>query len=478
MKKNKIESDLAYSAYTTHRIDNSNVGVGWVSNPFGRAYHQNLSRIYRAIIPQGLRVLEIGCGEGSLLSAINPSLAVGIDFSEEKIKRAKVLIPDAHFYVMDAHSIDIREQNFDFIILSDLLNDAWDVQKILEEIRPLCTNQTRVVINIYSHLWNIPLKVARLLKLAKPQLSQNWLTKEDIFNFLRITGYEPLAHSREVLIPIPWFGHIFNRYLVKITPFNHLALSNFIIAKSDSASNNTNPSASIVIAARNEAGHIRQILERVPKLCDDMEIIFVEGGSTDNTFETIEAEMLNFPQIKCRLFRQTGKGKGDAVRLGFNEAKGDILIILDADMTVAPEDLVKFYNLIVLGKGEFINGVRLIYPMENQAMRFFNLLGNKFFSAAFTWLLGQSIRDTLCGTKVLSKETYLKIAANRSYFGDFDPFGDFDLLFGAARLNLKIIEVPIRYRARRYGETNISRWSHGWLLLQMVIFAARKIKFR
>jgi glycosyltransferase involved in cell wall biosynthesis len=184
-----------------------------------------------------------------------------------------------------------------------------------------------------------------------------------------------------------------------------------------------------------------------------------------------------YPQKRIRLFQQEGRGKGDAVRLGFSKAEGDILMILDADLTVSPADLPRFYETICARKGEFINGVRLVYPMENQSMRFLNKLGNKFFSSAFSWLLSQPIKDTLCGTKVLRKSDYQLIARHRSYFGDFDPFGDFDLLFGAARLNLKIIDMPIRYRARTYGDTNISRWRHGLLLLRMVVFAARRLRF-
>jgi glycosyltransferase involved in cell wall biosynthesis len=207
------------------------------------------------------------------------------------------------------------------------------------------------------------------------------------------------------------------------------------------------------------------------------EIVFVEGHSTDKTFKTIESAIAAHPGSNARLYRQGGKGKDNAVRLGFENAKGEILMILDADLTVAPSDLVRFYDAIAAGKGEFINGVRLVYPMEDEAMRFFNLIGNKFFSWAFSWLLGQPIKDTLCGTKVLWRADYLRIAANRSYFGDFDPFGDFDLLFGAAKLNLKIVEIPVRYAARRYGTTNIQRWKHGFILLRMVLFAARRIKF-
>jgi len=237
------------------------------------------------------------------------------------------------------------------------------------------------------------------------------------------------------------------------------------------------PSVSVIVAARNEAGNIADILRRVPPLGSRTQLVFVEGHSTDNTYETIEAQIKQHPEKDIQLYRQTGKGKGDAVRLGFDKADGDILMILDADMTVPPEDLPRFVDAIASGKGEFVNGVRLVYPMEDQAMRFFNILGNKFFSLAFSWLLEQPIKDTLCGTKVMWREDYRHLAANRAYFGDFDPFGDFDLLFGAAKLNLKIVEMPVRYRSRTYGETNIDRWRHGWMLLKMVIFAARRIKF-
>jgi glycosyltransferase involved in cell wall biosynthesis len=234
---------------------------------------------------------------------------------------------------------------------------------------------------------------------------------------------------------------------------------------------------SVIVPARNEAGNIPAIFERVPELGRHTELIFVEGGSRDNTFEVINQAIADQPERDCQLRRQTGRGKGDAVRLGFEHAEGDVLIILDSDLTVPPEDLPRFIEVLTSGKADFANGSRLVYPMEREALRFFNLVGNKSFSLAFSWLLGQPIKDTLCGTKALWRRDYEAIAANRSYFGDFDPFGDFDLLFGASKLSMKIIDVPIRYRDRKYGETNIQRWKHGWLLLRMVIFAARRIKF-
>jgi glycosyltransferase involved in cell wall biosynthesis len=274
----------------------------------------------------------------------------------------------------------------------------------------------------------------------------------------------------------PW-DKLCNRYLVKIIPFRWLAMTNFVVARPMPEPRPKPAVVSVVVPARNESGNISQILDRVPEMGAGTELIFVEGNSQDDTYEVIRKEIARRPGCQAKLFRQTGKGKGDAVRLGFANATGDVLMILDADLTVPPEDLPRFYEAWHSGKGEFINGVRLVYPMEERAMRFFNLLANKFFSLAFTWLLGQSIKDTLCGTKVLSRQDYETIAAHRAYFGQLDPFGDFDLIFGAAKYSLRILDLPIRYRERTYGETNIQRWSGGWLLLRMLLLAMRRVRF-
>lgn len=448
----------------------------------GGYYHSKLSEIYRWLIPPGMRVLEVGCGEGALLAGLKPSEGVGIDFSPEMIKKARRRHTGLEFVVCDAHDPDLGAHVFDYIVLSDLINDVWDVQRVFEGLKPHTHAGTRLIINSFSYLWEFPLRATRRLGLATPVEEQNWLTVEDVNGLLTLAGFEPIKEWEEVLWPVrtPLLASWVNRYLVKIWPFSALALTHFIIARPTPPAQRE-PAAlkkvSVIIAAQNEAGHIAELFRRVPQMGAGTELIFVEGGSKDDTYATIEHEMRAHPEINCKLFKQTGKGKGDAVRLGFANATGDILMILDADITVLPEDLQRFYAALAQGHGEFINGVRLVYPMENDAMRFFNLVGNKFFSRAFSWLLGQPVKDTLCGTKVLLRHDYEVIAANRSYFGDFDPFGDFDLLFGAAKQNRKIVDMPIRYHARTYGETNISRWKHGWLLLRMVAFAARKIKF-
>jgi len=446
-------------------------------------YHRRLTEIFQFLTAPKHRILEIGCGHGDLLASLNPLVGVGIDFSSEMIRKAKIRHPDLDFQVMDVHNLeqlDIDEP-FDFIILSDLVNDLWDVQQTFTQLARITHPRTRIIVNTYSRLWEFPLTIAEKLRFAKPTLLQNWLTVEDINNLLLLSGFEMIRSWSEILwpIPTPVISFLFNKGLVKFWPFKFLALTSFIIARPQPSQydKNNHPSVSVGIAAGNEAGNIADILSRVPQMGRETELVFIEGHSTDNTYEVIENEIVKNPQWSCQLYQQTGKGKGDAIRLGFQKAKGDILMILDADLTVPPEDLPRFVDALVSGKGDFINGVRLVYPMEDEAMRLFNFLGNKFFSLAFSWLLGQSIKDTLCGTKVLWKKDYEIIAANRAYFGNFDPFGDFDLLFGASKLGLKIVDLPVRYRERVYGETNISRWKHGWLLLQMVIKAARLIKF-
>jgi len=447
---------------------------------WGAYYHKRLAQIYQFLVAPGQRVIEIGCGSGDLLACLRPELGVGIDFSHEMVKQAAARHPELHFIQCDAQQISLN-QEFDLIILSDLVNDLWDVQTVLEEIGRLATPRTRIIINTYSRLWELPLALTQRLDLATPVLGQNWLTVEDISGLLSLAQFEVIRHWEEIIWPLetPVLAGILNRFVAKFWPFYHFALTNFIMARPRPRSRpvDKEPLVSVIVPARNEAGNIPHIFARTPEMGSGTELVFVEGHSRDDTYSVIEKEITKHPERRCTLLQQTGVGKGDAVRLGFANASGDMLMILDADMTVPPEDLPRFYEVLRSAKGDFANGVRLVYPMEDQAMRYLNMVGNKFFSLAFSWLLGQPIKDTLCGTKVLWKVDYELIAANRAYFGDFDPFGDFDLLFGAAKLNHKIVDLPIRYRERKYGTTNIQRWKHGWLLLRMVFFAARRIKF-
>ena len=449
---------------------------GW-----GHYYHRRLRDIYQSIIPQGLRVLEIGSGRGDLLSYMQPNFGVGVDFSPEMVRRASRRHPELCFLQSDAHSLSSLDARFDSIIISDLVNDVWDVQTVLQQVKQLTTTNTRIIINFYSRLWEFPLALAARLGLAAPTLGQNWLTVEDVNNLLHLTGFEMVRQWDEIVWPLrtPFLDNLCNRFLVKLWPFRWLALTHLVIARPAPERYHLpqNPTVSVIVPARNEAGNIAELVARTPDMGRGTELVFVEGHSKDNTYETIRKVIADHPDQNWHLLQQKGMGKGDAVRTGFAHAKGDILIILDADMTVPPEDLPRFVNVLCTGQGEFVNGVRLVYPMEDEAMRLWNLMGNKFFTLAFSWLLGQFVKDTLCGTKALWRRDYESIVANREYFGDLDPFGDFDLLLGAAKLNLRILDLPVRYRKRTYGTTNIKRWKHGWLLLRMAMLAAKRLKF-
>ncbi len=367
----------------------------------------------------------------------------------------------------------------DRVILNGTLHFTPDIQSLLENLRAACSPSCRILIVYYSALWKPLFGLATRLGVKTKGPEESWIAPADVHNLLSLAGFELVTTDQRVLLPvwIPLLSDLVNRWLAPLPGIRALALVNIAVARPLPDAMRAPLSVSVVVAARNEAGNVRALVDRLPRMGPDDELIFVEGGSTDDTWETIQEVAGSSTGLRIKCARQPGRGKGDAVRTGFALAERDILMILDADLTVPPEELPKFYRAMVQGRGEFINGSRLVYPMEQHAMQFFNIMGNKFFAAVFTFLIGQPLKDTLCGTKVLFRSDYETLVPNRAYFGDFDPFGDFDLLFGAAKLGLKIVEVPVRYRERTYGTTNIRRWAHGWLLLRMVWFAARRIRF-
>jgi hypothetical protein len=369
----------------------------------------------------------------------------------------------------------------DYYLLNGNLHFETDIQDFLIELHRRVEAESRVIVCFYSGLWRPLIKLATKLRVRESYPEQNWISPTDLANFCQLSGFEIINRNAKILFPlnIPILSYFINRWIAPLPVIRSFNLVNIAMLRPVIKELwDYQPSVSIVVPARNEAGNIENIIKRIPKMGPKDELIFIEGNSTDNTWTEIKRlSDIYKGQINIKIDQQDGKGKGDAVRKGFHIAQNEILMILDADLTVPPEDLPKFYDAILYGKGEFINGSRLVYPMEKEAMRFFNIIGNKFFANAFTFVLNQSLKDTLCGTKVLTASNYKKIASNRSYFGNFDPFGDFDLLFGASRLGLKIIELPIKYRARTYGDTNIQRWKHGVVLLRMLVFSAQKLKF-
>ena len=445
-----------------------------------RYYHEYIEKLCRFHVPPGSDVLEIGSGTGDLLNALQPARGVGVDISPAMTEIASRKFPHLTFRVGNAEDLPLTEK-FDYIILSDVIGYIPDVQKAFGELRKITHPRTRIIVTYFNYLWEPILRLGERFGAKMPQPEQSWLSQLDIENLLALVGYECIRKEYKLLLPkrIPLLSTLCNKVLVNLPVFWKMSLVQLLIAREVGVPRQEAEfSCTVVVPSRNERGNIEDAVRRIPNLGRHTEIIFVEGNSADGTEEEIRRVIAAYPEKDIRLVPQgNGRGKGDAVRKGFDAASGDILMILDADLTVPPEDLPKFFQVIASGKGEFLNGSRLVYPMQDHAMRFLNTLGNKFFSLAFTYLLEQRFKDTLCGTKVLFRKDYERIAAGRHDFGVFDPFGDFDLIFGAAKLDLKIVEIPVRYQQRTYGTTQISRFRHGWMLLKMCVFAMRKIKF-
>ena len=445
----------------------------------GAYYHRELEKYLRYLIPANSSVIEIGCGTGDLLSALNPKRGLGVDISSKMVEIAQKKFPHLQFETGDLEDLQVEEK-FDYVVVVETIGHVDDIQSAFNELSKVCKSETRVIIVYYNYLWEPVLKFAEAVGLRMKQPLQHWLPLDDISNLLYLNDFEVTKKGYRFLLPvyIPFVSMFLNRFLANMPFVWKLSLNEILVARPRGGRKlPEETTCSVIVPCRNEKGNIEQAVLQTPDMGKEMEIIFVEGHSQDGTLEECERVKKNYPQKDIAILIQDGKGKYDAVKKGFAHAKNDVLMILDADLTVPPEELPKFFDAIALGKGEFINGTRLVYQMERQAMRFLNLLGNKFFSGAFTYILEQRIRDTLCGTKVLWREDHLKIAEGRKYFGDFDPFGDFDLLFGASKLNLKIVEIPIKYRERTYGATQISRFRHGLILLKMTFFGLGKIKF-
>ena len=449
---------------------------------FNAAYREDDLKFMRFLIPAGKRVLELGCGRGDLLAALQPSYGVGVDFAPRTIARANELHPNLNFFLGDAEDPETLAQiegPFDYIVIADTIGMFEDIDGTLRLVHHLCAPSTRIIISYYSHLWEPILKLAEALRLRAKQPIINFIATADFLNLMDLADFEVISQEQRQLLPRRWLGlgPFINRFIAPLPGIRMLCLRTYLVGRPVRQFPDRKFSASILIPCRNESGNIENAILRMPRFGVSQEILFVEGNSSDGTFEECERVRDKYDgSWNIKVLKQDGRGKGDAVRKGFSAATGDVLMILDADLTMPPEALPKFHAVIETGKAEFVNGTRLVYPMEREAMRPLNLIANRFFAYLFSYLVNTRLTDTLCGTKVLMRRDYEVLARERDYFGNFDPFGDFDLIFGAAKQNLKIVETPIHYKARTFGETQISRFRDGWLLLKMVWFAYRKLK--
>lgn len=444
-------------------------------------FHARLAGHLAHRIPAGESVLEWGCGSGELLARLRPDRALGIDLSPAMIERARArALPGVRFETGDLHAGSPAE-TFDHIILDYLCGYLRDIQACLRHLHASAHPRTRLHLVSLNTLWKPVLAAAARTGRVMPQPPSAWLADSDLVNLLELAGWEVLSVEHWHLLParVPGLDTLANDVAVRLPLLRHLGCSLAITARPRTPYPlSGDRSCTVVVPARNEEGNIPSILGRIPVLGNGTEVVFVEGNSTDGTWDAIQrAAASHDGPHRVRALRQPGRGKWDAVRTGFEAAGGDVLAILDADLTAPPEDLVKFFEAIARGDAEFANGSRLVYPMAGRAMRFLNLVGNKFFALALSAVLGQPVKDSLCGTKALLRRDWIRLRERIRVLGDFDPFGDFNLLFGASLLQLRIRDIPVRYGERTYGTTNINRFADGWLLLRMTAFGLRKLRF-
>lgn len=460
------------------KVKNNNIASvrsKWVKS--NKYYYASVLNTLNYIIEPGNSVLHVRCSSGYILNGIDAAYRVGIDDSENQIEEAKLQFSDIEFITSNTESFNLN-RTFDYVLLTSV-EDVVDIKAVLDSIKKHSHEFTRVIVLNYNFLWNPLVNLAEKFGMKIPQNLHNWISEQDVSSFLELSQFEKVINYRSILFPfyIPVVSWILNKYIARLPLFRRLTMLNFTVARVREFEKK-DYSVSVIVPCRNEAGNIEDAVTRIPQLGSHTEILFGDDNSTDGTGDKVREMIAKYPDKDIKLYQGPGISKSENVWTGFDLAKGDIVLILDADLTVIPEELPYFYEAIAKRNGEFINGSRLVYPMHNNAMKLFNIIGNKFFSIAFSYILDRPIKDTLCGTKVMWRKDYQRIKKLRGTWGIKDRWGDYELIFSAAKLNLKIIDLPVHYYERTYGETKMTgRIQNGIIMLKMCWAALNKIKF-
>ncbi len=445
-----------------------------------RYYYFNLKRLLKFIVEPGRRVLQIHCDIGHLLDAVAPARGLGIHPSAGHLEIARKNYPDLEFRQMDAHDFACDEK-FDYVMLCNAIGDIVDVEATLLRCQKVMAPESRLVLVWTNYLWQPVFKLAERIGLKSRQPTLNWFSPSDVENLLSLTGFEPVKENQALLLPVyvPFVSWFLNSVLARIPPFHRLCYVKSLVARPVKTPRTlAQPRVSVIVPCKNEVDNIQAAVERIPALGSHTEIVFCDDKSTDGTAEKVREMQRLHPEKDIKLVEGPGVCKSLNVWAGFDAAQGDVLMILDADLTTLPEELPYFYAAIAEGRGEFINGSRMVYPMAEDAMKPLNVLGNKLFSLAFSYLLGQRIKDTLCGTKVLWKKDYERMKALRGTWGVMDRWGDYELIFGAAKLNLKIVDLPVHYVERIHGETKMTkRFKNAAVMARMCLAALVRLRF-
>jgi len=441
-------------------------------------FYDSLGKMLRSIVEPGSRVLGVRCQTGRLLASVEPSFGVGVEIGDKMVDCARRNHPNLNFVRSDPEDLYLGE-TFDYILF-DHVFDTVDILQALERIRSHCTADTRLVVINYNQLWEPILELASKAGLRSKFVEPNWVSERDTEGFLHVAGFAPVRTHRLMLCPkwIPLLSSVLNGIAARLPGLRRLCLINMIVARPlPEPKREDELTVSVVVPCLNEAGNVQSAVERIPVMGKDTEIIFCDDQSSDGTADEVRRMQTSHPEKIIRLVDGPGICKAENVWTGFRAARGDVVMILDADLSVMPEELPDFFRALARGRGEFINGSRLVYPVQRNAMKFTNMIGNKFFGLLFSFLLDQRIKDTLCGTKALWRKDWVRLERNLGVWGIRDAWGDYELLFGATKLHLAIVEVPVHYQERMHGVTKMTKVvSNGLRMLRICFHAWQRLQ--
>lgn len=438
-----------------------------------RVYYDDRVRWLRAIVPAHASVIDLGCGIGSVLSRLPNQEKVGVDLSPAMIDIARQRDVTSTYVTDNVEELTARG-TYDYVLLLDTIHYLSDVGSALRSIRnQLCHERTRIVITHYNFLWAPVFLLGQFLGWKTKFPEQNWLSRSAILNLLHIEGFEAVQVGERVICPlsIPFVEPLCNRILASLPILRALCLVRVIVARPVWPERHEY-TVTVLSAVRNEKGNIQRIVESMPAMGRSTELLFVEGHSTDGTWEEIQRVLASYSGVlRIRALKQDGVGKANALHSGAAASSGEMIVVYDGDYTVDPQELPQLYEVLADGRCEFVNASRLVYPMQQGAMRLLNLFGNALFSMMFSWLFQQKLVDTLSPVKAFFRRDYRRMDTR------FDPFGDFDFFLGAARQQLLMREVPVHYLSRVYGTTKLRPFHHGWILLRLWWRGAKMLRW-
>lgn len=435
-------------------------------------YYSNIKAFISRIFPPGSKVLEVGCGTGEILASMNPKRGVGIDISQKMVELAKQKYPQYTFIHAPIEDLDIDEK-FDYVIMVDVVDHVYDVVDVFTSLRRFCHPTTRIILTTISPWWEPILSLMEKLSAKMPEGPHNFIEKRILGNMIEMVGFSVSYSGYLLLFPkwIPILSYIMNSIGVRIWGLNRLSAVQYMIIQPEFKKTfDLGLGCSVIIPCHNEEDNIESAVRRIPSMGKETEIIVVNDGSTDGTAEKVRALQKEISNLKLVDY-SPNRGKGQAVKQGFDAATQEVIMILDADVSTPPEELPRFFEPLNRGVCQFVNGTRMVYPMEEQAMRTVNLFFNKMFGYMMSFITQQTLTDTLCGTKALYRSDY-----KRMQWG-IDRWGDFDLLFGAAKMGSKIMEVPVHYLTRQSGESKMKSLKHGIHLLIACVKGFRQLIF-